>query len=285
MNKVELSQENLEAQNNHERLSPENVPDWFTAWQSMRNFEKTSAAVYVMGDLGIALRPSIIKHLAERLSLSSTNKNLDEALNWLLAKEDKLCPAFIEQVREIPEQGSSSGGNQPGVLRLTTEGELAYQILTGRLPVENEFDRLIKQHSSAEHTILNIQAGELLKEEGYQIRGRAETINLTNGETYIPDIVAVDSRTGEIIFVEVERDTNKDRFARKQKWIKFFEASNGNLYVFCDNLTCQRAIQAEINQALNGLNYNSFLTNLHGLRNGKRSNKDSSIWLSQHIRK
>lgn len=49
---------------------------------------------------------------------------------------------------------------------------------------------------------------------------------------------------------------------------RFMHAS-GNLYVFCDNLTGQRAIQGEINLALGSLSYNSFLTNLHGLRNGK----------------
>jgi hypothetical protein len=104
---------------------------------------------------------------------------------------------------------------------------------------------------------------------------------LSNGETYIPDITAVDSKTGEVIFVEVERDVSKDQISRKTKWMKFYEASNGNLYVFCDNLNCQRSIQGEINLALSGLSYNSFLTNLHGLRNGKRAGKDGSIWFSQ----
>ncbi|HOU00420.1 MAG TPA: hypothetical protein PLE00_07065, partial [Anaerolineaceae bacterium] len=90
-----------------------------------------------------------------------------------------------------------------------------------------------------------------------------------------------DPKTGEVIFVEVERDVSKDQISRKMKWMKFYEASNGNLYVFCDNLNCQRAIQGEINLALSGLNYSSFLTNLHGLRNGKRATKDGSIWFSQ----
>ncbi|MHB8136700.1 MAG: hypothetical protein ACYDH1_21015, partial [Anaerolineaceae bacterium] len=148
-------------------------------------------------------------------------------------------------------------------------------------PIENEFDMLIRHHSSPEHTILNIQAGEILVEEGYQIRGRAQSINLSNGETYIPDIIAVDPKTGEVIFIEVERDVSKDQISRKQKWMKFYEASNGNLFVFCDNLNCQRTIQGEINLALGGLAYNSFLTNLHGIRNGKRAEKDGSIWFSQ----
>jgi len=258
-----------------------NIPDWIKTWKESKIFEKTSTAILVMGEMGIALRPTIIRLIAKRLSLSAANKNLDEALNWLMTTEDKSSPILIEQIGGVLEQGSSSGGNQPAVLHLTQDGQVAFQVLSGKPPKENEFDMLIKHHSSPEHTILNIQAGEILLDEGYKIRGRAQSINLSNGETYIPDIVAVDPKTGEVIFVEVERDVSKDQVSRKQKWIKFYEASNGNLYVFCDNLNCQRAIQGEINLALGGLAYNSFLTNLHGLRNGKRAEKDGSIWFSQ----
>jgi len=257
------------------------VPDWLKTWQSSKNFEKTSAAIIVMGEMGIALRPSIIKQMAKRLSLSTANKNLDEALNWLMTPEGNEFPIFVEQIIGGVEQGSSSGGNQPAVLHLTRDGQVAYQILSGKIPKENEFDILIRHHSSPEHTILNIQAGEILIDEGYRIQGRAQAINLSNGETYIPDIIAVDPKTGEAIFVEVERDVSKDQISRKTKWMKFYETSNGNLYVFCDNLNCQRSIQGEINLALGGLTYNSFLTNLHGIRNGKRAEKDGSIWFSQ----
>lgn len=257
------------------------IPDWIKTWKESKAFEKTSTAILVMGEMGIALRPTIIKVMAKRLSLSAANKNLDEAVNWLMTTEDKSCPILIEQGGSVLEQGSSSGGNQPAVLHLTQDGQVAYQVLSGKPPIENEFDMLIRHHSSPEHTILNIQAGEILVEEGYQIRGRAQSINLSNGETYIPDIVAVDPKTGEVIFVEVERDVSKDQISRKQKWMKFYEASNGNLFVFCDNLNCQRSIQGEVNIALSGLIYNSYLTNLHGLRNGKRAEKDGSIWFSQ----
>lgn len=257
------------------------VPDWVKTWQSTKNYEKTSAAIFLMGEIGIALRPSIIKQMAKRLSLSAANKNLDEALNWLMSPEGNEFPILVEQISGVVEQGSSSGGNQPAVLHLTRDGQAAYQVLTGNIPKDNEFDALIRHHSSPEHTILNIQAGEILVDEGYRIQGRAQAINLSNGETYIPDIIAVDPKTGEVIFVEVERDVSKDQVSRKTKWMKFYEASNGNLFVFCDNQNCQRAIQGEINLALNGLNYNSFLTNLHGLRNGKRAGKDGTIWFSQ----
>jgi regulator of replication initiation timing len=256
------------------------LPTWIKYWQASKGFERSSIAILVMGDTGKALRPSIIKEMAKRLSLSTDNNSLDEAVCRLLTEEENIHPILIERIEGIPEQGSSSGGNNPDALRLTEEGKLAYHVLSGHEPVVNEYDRLIRCHSSPEHTILNIQVAEFLVEAGYLIKGQVQEIQLSNGNSFIPDISAIDPTTGELIFIEVERDVHKDKMTRKQKWINLYEASNGNLYVFCDNLTGQRAIQGEINLALGGLSYNSFLTNLHGLRNGKRSEKDGSIWLS-----
>lgn len=258
------------------------LPDWFKTWQASRNFEKSSMTILIMGDTGLALRPSIIKHMSKRLSVSEANKNLDEAIHWLMHSEEDHFPILVQEIAGITTGGSSAGGNQPAVLQLTADGQMAYQCLAGKTPKENQYEKLIKRHSSPEHTILNLQATEILADEGYQIRSQAQAIQLSNGETYIPDILAVDPKTGAFIFIEIERDVHKDMVSRKLKWMKLFEASHGNLYVLCDNLNCQRAIQGEINLALNGLTFNSFLTNLHGLRTGKRSEKDGSIWLSQH---
>ncbi|NLI09032.1 MAG: hypothetical protein GX457_18375 [Thermotogaceae bacterium] len=256
------------------------IPHWIKTWKSTKGFEKTSTAILVMGEMGVALRPSVIKMIAKRLSLPIVNHSLDEAINRLLIGEENVHPRLIEKIEGISEKGSSSGGNIPDVLRLTKDGNFAYRVLTGANPKQNDYDRLIKSHSSPEHTILNLQAAEFLVEQGYLLTGQAQEIHLSNGGTFFPDISVMDPSTGELIFIEVERDVHKDQVTRKQKWINLFEASNGSLYVFCDNLTGQRAIQGEINLALGGLSYNSFLTNLHGLRNGKRSEKDGSIWLS-----
>jgi hypothetical protein len=74
--------------------------------------------------------------------------------------------------------------NNPDVLRLTEDRKLAYQVLTGQTPKDCEYDRLIRCHSSPEHTILNIQAAEILAEAEYLIQ--EQEIRLSNGGTFIP---------------------------------------------------------------------------------------------------
>jgi hypothetical protein len=256
-------------------------PDWNEKWKQMKSYEKTSAVIQIMGDTGLALRPGIVKVLAKRLSLSDTNRSLEESINSVISPDDDFIPPLVEEIDTGLVHGSSAGGNSPSVVKLTEQGKAAYTSITGKSPVPNEYEILFPRHSTPEHTILNIQAAEILTGEGYIIQGKAQAIQLQNGETYVPDLVVKSITTGEILFIEVECDVNKDHASRKNKWIKAHEASGGNIYIFCDNLNCQRAIQSELNLSLSGLAYSSSITNLCGLRQGKRSIKDGSIWLSQ----
>jgi hypothetical protein len=259
---------------------PENAPEWMNAWRASRSFKRGALFIQVMGDTGKSLRPSLVRAVTNWLGLAQGNNSVVEILNRLALSEDGR-PALVEEIETTGQPGGSAGGNNPSVLRLTSEGKEAYQLLSGHEAQENEYDRLLRRHSSPEHTILNIQAAEALEEwDVYQVQAQAQPVQLPNGETYIPDITAVDRRTGEMIFVEVERNVSKDQLTRKQRWLNAYNASNGNLYVFCDNLNCQRAVQGEINRALGELKFNSYLTNLYGLRMDKRSEKDGGVWLA-----
>ncbi len=140
-------------------------------------------------------------------------------MSRLLTEEENIHPILIEKTEGVSEQGSSSGGNSPNVLRLTEEGKLAYKALARREPVGNEYDRLIRCQSSPEHTILNDHAAEFLMEAGYLIKGQGQVIHLPNGGTFIPDNSVINPATRELIFVEGERDVHKDKMTRKQKWI------------------------------------------------------------------
>jgi hypothetical protein len=255
-----------------------NEPDWMQEWRSGRTFAKESAALILMGETCKCLRPTLIDLLARKLNLSPTNSSLSEAFNRLLNLD--ASGGLIEFLDVFTQPGASTGGNHPDIVHLTERGRNAYQYLTGQPVLENEYERLIRKHKTPEHTVLNIQAGEALVElGGYQILEQAPDIQLPNGSLFIPDLIALDKTTGEMIFIEVERDTNKDRNVRTMKWKNIMNATNGNIYVICDNISCERAIQTEINRALGESRFNSHLTNLNSLRKGKRG-QDGGIWLS-----
>lgn len=258
--------------------STEAEPDWMKEWRSSRTFAKESAAIVLMGETGKCLRPSLVDLLAKKLNLSSNNSSLSETFNRLINFDTQ--GGLVELLRVFEQTGASTGGNYPDVLRLTERGQQVYQWLTGKAPIENEYERLLRRHKSPEHTLLNIQAAEALEEVGrYRIAEQAPDIHLPDGGLFIPDLVAIDPRTGEMIFVEVERQAGKDRGARVRKWKNVLNATNGNIYVVCDNVGCERVMQTEINQALGDARFNSHLTNINSLRNGKRG-QDGGMWLS-----
>jgi hypothetical protein len=266
-----------EGQQNHTHIN-EGEPDWMKEWRSARTFAKESAALILMGETGKCLRPSLVDLLAKKLNLSPGNSSLSETFNRLMNFD--ASGGLVELLNVFEQTGASTGGNHPDLLRLTGRGQQAYQYLTGKPPVENEYERLIRRHKSPEHTLLNIQAAEVLADIGkYRIAEEAPDIHLPDGSLFIPDLVAADPRTGEMIFVEVERGANKDRGARVRKWKNVLNATNGNIYVICDNVGCERAIQTEINQALGDARFNSHLTNINSLRMGKRG-QDGGMWLS-----
>jgi hypothetical protein len=231
-----------------------------------------------MGETGKCLRPSLIELLAKKLNLTLPNGSLSETFSRLINFDSN--GGLVEALEVFQQTGASTGGNHPDLLRLTERGRVAYQYLAGYQALENEYDRLIRKHKSPEHTVLNIQAAEALIEFGdYEVIEQAPDIQLPDGSVFIPDLVARHRRTGETIFVEVERDTGKNRGTRIVKWKNVLNATNGNIFVICDNISCERAIQTEINQALEGFRFNSRLTNINSLRKGKRA-QDGGIWLS-----
>jgi len=51
-------------------------------------------------------------------------------------------------------------------------------------------------------------------------------VNLPDGGLFKPDLVLIDEQ-GSLLFVEVERDTDKNIEQRQAKWRNFYQASGG----------------------------------------------------------
>ncbi|MBN1814686.1 MAG: hypothetical protein JXA14_22795, partial [Anaerolineae bacterium] len=189
---------------------------------------------------------------------------------------------LIETFRPWGADGAGTGGRFPDLVRLAERGQMAYWLLTGENPSVNEYDLLLERHVSPEHTLLNLQAADVLREAGYQVNLTPPDVNLPDGGLFKPDLVLIDEQ-GSLLFVEVERDTDKNIEQRQAKWRNFYQASGGKMFVVCDNRSCMRNIRSEINYCLGNKQLVISLTNLADLQAGKRGDEDS-VWLEARNR-
>jgi hypothetical protein len=246
-------------------------PDWMVEWRKAKTFERDSTVLLLLGETGLARRPVIELKAAERLGIRKAGGSIQALFNRLEGLQ------LIELFRPWDKTGSKTGGRTPDLVRLSGHGSLAYWLLAGANPVQNEYDALLSRHVSPEHTLLNLQAADILREAEYQVNAFPPDIHLPDGSLFKPDLVAIDSNR-KTLYVEVEVEANKNREQRHAKWRNAFQASGGEVYIFCDNRSCMRSIRSEINYSLGRKSGQCCMTNLADLQASKRA-ADGGIWL------
>jgi len=255
-------------------LPPE--PDWMAQWRRAETFERDSGILKMIGETGLARRPLIEAQAAQLLGIKKAGGSIQALLARLVDRE------MLEIFKPWSAEGAGTGGRYPDLIRLTERGNLAFWLLTGRKAPVNEYDLLLERHVSPEHTLLNLQAADILQEAGYRVDRTPPEIHLPDGGLFKPDLVLVDSM-GATLFVEVEREADKNKELRQSKWRNFAQASGGRLYVVCENRASMRAIRSEINFCLGSKQLVVSLTNLADLQAGKRGDGDS-IWFEERSR-
>jgi regulator of replication initiation timing len=251
-------------------------PVWMATWRQAETFERDAGILKMIAETGLARRPVIEALAAALLGI----KKAGGSLQALLTRLEDLH--LIERFRPWTAEGAGTGGKFPDLVRLTDQGRLAYWLLTSQQPQANEYDLLLERHVSPEHTLLNLQAADALREAGYQVDLTPQEITLPDGGLFRPDLAIVDDQ-GATHFVEVERDVDKNLEQRQAKWRNFCQASGGRMFVVCDNRSCMRNIRSEINYCLGNKPLAVSLTNLADLQTGKRGEGDS-VWLETRIR-
>lgn len=246
-------------------------PNWVMEWRKTDSFERDASVLMMIGETGLARKPLIEAQAAELLGI----KKAGGSIQALITRLSDL--GVIQVFRPWKDEGAGSGGRLPNLIRLTELGETAVWLLTGKKAVKNEYDVLLERHVTPEHTMLNLMAGDVLREAGYVVNLLPPDIKLPNGSVFQPDIVLRDER-GAVLYVEVEREANKDLEQRQAKWRNFHQASGGVMYIFCDNKSGMNRIISEMNYALGNQSAVIFLTNLVELQAGRRGGEDS-IWL------
>ncbi len=187
---------------------------------------------------------------------------------------------MIERLDLFEKRGSETGGVLPYLYRLTDQGRQAYWLLSGKNALECEFDVLMKRHKSPEHTLLNMKVREFLEDrQVYQVLLEAAALVLPDGHKFEPDITARDASTGELVYIEVEREANKDAQTRTQKWQNFYTVSHGNIRVICDKPGFMRKLASEINFALSGQQFATYISNIEEMEEALASK--GHIWVME----
>ena len=106
------------------------------------------------------------------------------------------------------------------------------------------------RHRTAEHAYLNLVAGDVLRENGYQVDLFPDPIQVGDRRVQ-PDILA--TREGSTIIVECERHTRKRKDQRARKWNGLVGASQAltgkkELYVMTPNTEAKNAIVSELSR-------------------------------------
>jgi hypothetical protein len=257
-------------------------PEWMADWRGKNTFERDSEILRIIGGTGFSRRPVIIQMAAKKLGKNPNNTSLVDALNRIGGEESEKGLHFIEKVEGFEKQGFDLGGALPIILRLTEKGRHAYWMLTGMNARECEFDELIKHHKSPEHTLLNLMVrDQLVNIGGYEILLDSPGLTLPDGEKFVPDIVALDTATTEVLYIEVERNTGKDEAYRIQKWRNLYSATHGKIYIYCDRSSFMKnKLIGEVNQALKDYHYSSYFSNYEDVFKGIRG-LDGGIWIQK----
>ena len=193
------------------------------------------AAVRLLGFTGKALLSDVMNALDEEGLVTAGS-----GASYRLFKELEQL-GVIERIAPATE----SLGRAPHLVRLTEKGREIFQKAFGQAPAPSEYDELKKRHVSDEHTLLNLQAKEVLERAGYVVDLFPDPIRTDEGDFY-PDLVAV--KDGKVIYVECERGGPKDRRQRRAKWRAVHRHNGGHFYVVVPNVKTRNQIATELDK-------------------------------------
>ena len=132
-------------------------------WRKAETFERDAKVLRLLGESGLSRRPLVEQQAAERLGI----RKAGGSLRALISRLENL--GLVEVFHPWDASGAKTGGRMPDLLRLTERGGLAYWLLSGCDPVQNEYDALLPYHVSPEHTLLNLQAADILRDAGFSV--------------------------------------------------------------------------------------------------------------------
>ena len=217
-----------------EGFTPGKLPEWMQKWKQESTYERDAALLRVLAETGAPRRSDVAKIFAERISVEPRSGSVGRAFRR----------AVQRGVVELIEAQSDARGRSGRLIRLTEQGRDASYLLMGQKAVASQADELMSRHKSTAHTLLNLEAADVLRDAGYEVDLFPGQIELPGDHLFVPDLVA--SLDGETLFVEVERAVYKNKEERNRKWANYHTATGGRFYVVVADKEAFETIKSEI---------------------------------------
>jgi hypothetical protein len=218
----------------------ERLPEWMKEWKEEAlqkgTYDQDREALVLLARTGLARRSAMSRALGEMWD----KKPSDGTLTRLYERFERGELVIFKQALNE----TAGGAGKQYLLKLGDKGRDICRLMFGLVPVESQLDRLIKRHKSNEHVLLNLEAGDMLRDAGYIVDLYPAPLELPSGSQFAPDLMAsLDQRT---LFVEVERITQKSADAWARKWEIIYEATGGEIYVVVANKRARGAMRGDI---------------------------------------
>jgi DNA-binding PadR family transcriptional regulator len=210
------------------------LPEWIQKWRHKSSHERDLALLRILAETGVARRSVAAKMFAQKYEIQSPGSG---TVTRLFKRCEQM--GLIELITVRVE----TAGRSTSLIRLTETGKDVCRIFLNQNPILSLTTELLERHKLPEYALLNLEAGDLLREAGYEVDLFPSQINLPDGRLVVPDLSAV-SPHGEKLLVEVERDTEKHDWRRK--WENYRDANGGALYVVVANKRALKSIRSEI---------------------------------------
>jgi len=215
-------------------FSPDRLPEWMQEWKQKSTYERDIALLQVLAETGAPRRLDVAKMFAAQLDIKATGGGVARAFRRT-ARQGLI---------ELIEGQSGASGASGQLICLTEQGRDACRLLLGQEPVPSQASELLSRHKSAAHTLLNLEAADLLRDAGYEVDLFPGQVKLPDERLFVPDLAA--SLEGQTLFVEVELQAYKNAEERNRKWRNYYDATNGEFYIVVADKSAMDALRSEI---------------------------------------
>lgn len=219
-------------------VSPDRLPEWMQKWKRQSTYKRDAVLLRVLAETGAPRRLDVAELFAERISVEPRSGSVGRAFRRAVQR------GVMELIEENEQRSSGTAGAGSRLIRLTEQGRDACRLLLGKDPAPSQASELLSRHKSVAHTLLNLEAADLLRDAGYEVDLFPGQIELPDNHLFVPDLVAL--LAGQTLFIEVERAVHKNRKERNRKWANYYAATGGRFHIVVPDKEALETIKSEI---------------------------------------